>query len=251
MTPVSDPAKLHSSLVGGSSAARVLGCPGSVPLVQSFLSRRSSGAAEEGTALHLAIEHVIAHDLLPSAVTGKTFHNHEITGELVEECLQPCYDHFLKMVGPREFELEVNAPFPGIDGAFGTADVVYFHDDGRVAGIMDWKFGSGHKVEAHDNAQMMFYLLSQLKRPDVPAPEPDCVYAATICQPRLNHFDTAHYTLRQLESFARKLRKALKRTEVVRGPYCYFCIAKPICPEFWGRKAERLKRGLAAAPTTR
>jgi hypothetical protein len=248
---VSDPAKLHSSLVGGSSAARVLGCPGSVPLVGSFLSRRSSGAAEEGTALHLAIEHMIANDMVPNQIVGMTFHGLEITWEHMQECLNPCYDYFLRMVGPREFELEVNAPFPGVPGAFGTADVVYFHDDGQVAGIMDWKFGSGHKVEAHDNAQMQFYLLSQLRRPDVPTPDPDRAYAATICQPRLNHFDTAHYTLRQLESFARKLRKALKRTEVVKGPYCYFCVAKPICPQHWGRKAERLKRGLAAVPTTR
>jgi len=248
---MSDPAKLHSSLVGGSSAARVLGCPGSVPLVSSFLSRRSSGAAEEGTALHLAMEAVLENDVDPSTLIGSTFHKLEITGEHVTECLDPCFAQFLKIVGLREFELEVNAPFPGIPGAFGTADVVYFDDAGRVLGIMDWKFGSGHKVEAHDNAQMMFYLLSQLKRPDVPPPDPDRSYAATICQPRLNHFDTAHYTLRQLESFARKLRAALKKTEVVKGPYCYFCIAKPICPQFWGKKAERLKRGLAAAPTTR
>lgn len=243
---MSDPAKLHSTLVGGSSAARVLACPGSIPLVGSFIAKnRSSAAADEGTALHLATEHVLENDLLPESIVGMTFHGHEMTEELVDECIVPCIEQFDKIVGTRAFELEVSAPFPGIAGAFGTADVVYYDDAGGLVGIMDWKFGVAHKVDVAENAQMMFYLLSQLARPEVSLRPQPSTLAATIVQPRLHHYDTAQFTHERLLQFKEALKDAIGRTDVHKGPHCYFCPAKPICPEKWGKKAERLKKGLA------
>ena len=243
---MSDPAKLHSTLVGGSSAARVLACPGSIPLVGSFIAKKSSAAADEGTAFHMAVEHVLENDLLPEAIEGMTFHGHLITDEIIDECIVPCIQQFDRIVGTRPFELEVSAAFPGIEGAFGTADVVYYTDGGGLLGIMDWKFGVAHKVDVAGNAQMMFYLLAQLARLEVWRPDVEGLsYDATIVQPRLHHYDSFSFSTEQLREFQRTLIDAVGRTDVHKGPHCYFCPAKPICPEKWGKKAERLKNGLA------
>ena len=52
----------HSKIVGGSTAKRVINCPGSVALVQQMPERPSSKYADEGTLLHNVIAQILDSD---------------------------------------------------------------------------------------------------------------------------------------------------------------------------------------------
>ena len=55
----------HSSIVGGSTAKRVMACPGSVKLVQQMPPKPSSKYADEGTLLHNVIAEILTTDRTP------------------------------------------------------------------------------------------------------------------------------------------------------------------------------------------
>ena len=58
----------HSTIVGGSTAKRVIACPGSVKLVQQMPVKPSSKYADEGTLLHNAIADILGQGTPPLAV---------------------------------------------------------------------------------------------------------------------------------------------------------------------------------------
>ena len=240
---MSDPDKQHSAVVGGSSAERVLACSGSIRLTREAGPKPGSAFADEGTALHQAMEWLLRENETPQAALGRTFFGHEIAQAHVDECLAPAIAAFEAIVGPREFEVEVQAPLIDIEGAFGTSDVVYYDDKGRLLGIIDWKFGSGHKVVAAGNAQLMFYLYSQLMRPA--AATPLRAVTATVVQLRLQHVDSASFTRKELNRFVWALASAISGPEVFRkGSWCHWCVGKPRCPAHWGVKADKLRRAI-------
>jgi hypothetical protein len=49
----------HSNIVGGSTAKRVISCPGSVALVQKMPPKPSSEHADRGTMLHDVISEIL------------------------------------------------------------------------------------------------------------------------------------------------------------------------------------------------
>ena len=50
----------HSNIVGGSTAKRVINCPGSVRLVQKMPPQPSSKYADQGTLLHNAMDAILS-----------------------------------------------------------------------------------------------------------------------------------------------------------------------------------------------
>jgi hypothetical protein len=54
----------HSSIVGGSTAKRVISCPGSVKLVQKMPPQPSNKYADEGSMLHEAISTILSDGLM-------------------------------------------------------------------------------------------------------------------------------------------------------------------------------------------
>jgi hypothetical protein len=229
------PIAAHSSVVGGSSAGRVLACPGSIPLVQSVPAPPSSPYAEEGTALHEAMAHILLNDLRAYDVEGLRFNDHVISGEQVAECIVPCVMAFDEIVGNREVDVEVSAPFPGIPGAFGTADVVYYDDEDCLVGIIDWKFGGGVAVDATDNAQLKFYSCAAKAAARNRAPR----LRGTIVQPRHDYAETVTFEPAQLDAFATELLMAVRGREGLHlGPHCRWCPAKAICPAQHSQLAE-------------
>jgi Protein of unknown function (DUF2800) len=234
----------HSFVVGGSSAERVLHCTGSIRL--NVGPDRVSPAAEEGTALHHAMEYILTEDLPAIRALGLAFNGHVITEEHVNECLRPAVQAFEDVVGvSRFFEIEKRLPLTAIPGAFGTCDVVYFEADGSVAGIIDWKFGAGHAVKAADNHQMRFYLQSQLSREDAPRLHPDDTVLASIFQPRNGGLSTAEYRVGDLADWEQHLARIIAGPEIFeRGSWCFFCRGKDACPEWGGRHAGLVQRML-------
>lgn len=185
----------HSSLVGGSTAERRLQCPGSWQLEQKLppeALNQTSSYANEGTALHAAMEHILDKDVKDlDEVLGMSFGEdperdnpgYVIDDALLDEAIGPCVDFFDALVaesrseGGLDFMLEARCQFPGIPDAFGTSDVIARTDKRSI--IVDWKFGAGVPVKAEypvtaygerpddgsmvkvegvrPNAQLMFY----------------------------------------------------------------------------------------------
>ena len=123
----------------------------------------------------------------------------------------------------------------------GTADAVIFKD-GHLT-IEDLKYGTGEKVYAKDNPQLMLYLLGMLGDMRLLGNDVQKV-TGVICQPRLGHIDECTWTLAELEDFGRKAAlavehsgKAMVLPEAELSSYlspgekqCRWCRAKARCP---------------------
>lgn len=210
--------RAHSAVVGGSSASRVMNCPGSVELSLFFPEKETSTYAEEGTALHEAVEHILDKGLDGPEIIGHTFNGFEITKDLYNSAVVPALemlDEYEEEVGPLDFALEARVAIPEIEGAFGTVDLPAVVEDRGI--IWDWKFGAGVPVEAEHNSQMMFYAHGVRSDPKYADMLPrDKPIEIIIAQPRMdNGFKRWMTDHEQLDIFIKELTKAV---EVARNP---------------------------------
>src|SRR5262249_34175428 len=134
-------APLHSRL-GGSVAARVLHCRGSVDLVAKVPAylRRPSVYADRGTALHAAMVLLIDEKESFESLVGKIVGNYAVTHDDVENALRPayaCVEPLLDTPGA-EYFLERRVVFPTIPDTWGTVDLVV--RIGSAIHVIDFKF---------------------------------------------------------------------------------------------------------------
>ena len=236
----------HSLIVGGSTAKRVINCPGSVALVATMPQQEGSSYANEGSLLHEAIAIVLDTACAPEDMVGFEAHGLTLTQELLERKLLPAlnllndYDPQTKL----EFKTEEVVSFGDLmPGVFGSSDIV-----GRLEGravILDWKFGDGVMVEAEENMQLMFYAAAAMRTPACAwafdgVTEIDCV----IIQPPYIRVWTT--TLDRIAAFERQLVRAvaasgLPSAPLADGDWCKWCTAKPICPIKTGQ-LDRIKQ---------
>ena len=236
----------HSLIVGGSTAKRVINCPGSVALVATMPQQEGSSYANEGSLLHEAIAIVLDTACAPEDMVGFEAHGLTLTQDLLERKLLPAlnllndYDPATKL----EFKTEEVVSFGDLmPGVFGSSDIV-----GRLEGravILDWKFGDGLMVEAEENMQLMFYAAAALRTPGCAwafdgVTEIDCV----IIQPPFIRVWTT--TLDRIAAFERQLVRAvaasgLPSAPLADGDWCKWCTAKPICPIKTGQ-LDRIKQ---------
>jgi hypothetical protein len=219
----------HSNIVGGSTAKRVINCPGSVALVQKMPPKPSSKYADEGTLLHEAISDYLGED-------GGTF---GAPIELIEEKLIPALT-LLDEVDPDKqmmYEVETRVHFGDLlPGVFGSTDLM-----GRIGNkaiILDWKFGSGVIVTAEENEQLMFYAAAAMRTPEAQwvfdgATEVELVI---IQPPMIKRWVT---TKERIAQFERELVRAVKESQypdavLHSGDHCRWCAAKPVCPLMTG-----------------
>lgn len=255
--------RAHSSLVGGSSADRVLNCPKSVSLLDRIpddVKNKSSKYADEGTALHEAVTYLLeADDIVdPFSLVGMTFGPAEnptkITRRLVETAVKPSIDFFDQLdeefdsEGGMTFYVEKQFEFPGIPGAFGTGDLLARTDKRSI--ILDWKFGEGVLVSAsykeedgsiRPNSQLMFYgRAAKHSYPEMFEDDPNWPVELIIVQPRAcdaeEIFSRYTTTVGELEAFRFKLIAAVSEAQSAEprckeGPWCKFQACQSICPE--------------------
>ena len=75
----------HSSVVGGSTAKRVINCPASVGLLAKMPPRPSSADADKGTLLHTVIAlHLEGHGEFKDFL-GMKYENITLTQEMIDE----------------------------------------------------------------------------------------------------------------------------------------------------------------------
>jgi len=247
--------ELHSSVVGGSSAARVINCLGSKELLAQLpvIINRDSVYSIEGTALHTATEMLINKKTTLAKLKGKVIQTRSgpviITETLVHDALTPAMDYWKKFLTEVDtFQLEAQVQFPGIEGAFGTADVLGRNNKLNITRLTDWKFGAGKGVLAlypdpsdlaFDivNEQLMFYATAARYTHPKMFP-PGCKIQLDIVQPRARGQEpitSATVTLEDLDAFAEELKLAVgTHGPVKKGHWCEFQPCRSICPEHTG-----------------
>jgi len=242
----------HSNIVGGSTAKRVIACPGSVKLVQQMPPRPSSRYADEGTLCHTIMEAVLTQDCQPEEFIGQTLNDVTVTAELIKTKIWPALEA-LDLIDPGRkmtYECEAVVGFgDALPGVFGSADLVGRIDDTAV--VLDWKFGDGVDVAVEENPQAMFYAAAAMRTPKVAwafkgVTHIDCVIVQpTAAKPVKWWRITPH----RIRDFERQLFAAVKEAlgpdpSMQTGDHCRWCAAKPICPLLTGAVDRALKTSL-------
>lgn len=236
----------HSNIVGGSTAKRVINCPGSVALVQKMPPKPSSKYADEGTLLHNVMAELIMSEEPPDYYLGTRYEDQILTPELVEEKIWPAL-RALDIIDPEqkmEIEAETRVGFGDLlPGVFGSTDLI-----GRLgnrAVVLDWKFGDGVMVEVEENPQLMFYAAAAMRTPEAQwAFEGATEIEMVIVQPpEVRRWVT---TPERIAKFELELVQAVKQAEkpdakLSVGDHCRWCAAKPICPKMTGAVDRALK----------
>jgi len=158
----------HSAIVGGSTAGRLIECPGSyqAQLALPPSADVSSEYALEGTFAHAVMDRLMRNrqafpglpQCFPGYWLGQTFADRELTQDHIDTLIQPALDLLDQLENRcgygvvdgsghfRVLGVEQRVKFPGIPGAFGTCDLILGNDTHVLH--VDWKFGSGVSVEA-------------------------------------------------------------------------------------------------------
>jgi hypothetical protein len=236
----------HSNIVGGSTAKRVINCPGSVALVQKMPPKPSSKYADEGTLLHNVMAELIMSEEPPEYYIGTRYEDQILTFELVEEKILPAL-RALDVIDPEhkmEIEAETRVGFGDLlPGVFGSTDLI-----GRLGNraiVLDWKFGDGVMVEVEENPQLMFYAAAAMRTKEAQwafegVTEIECVI---VQPPEVRRWVT---TPERIAKFELELVQAVKQAEkpdakLTVGDHCRWCAAKPICPKMTGAVDRALK----------
>ena len=243
----------HSNIVGGSTAKRVINCPGSVALVQKMPPRPSSKYADEGTLLHNVMAELIMGDEAPEHYLGARYEDQILTQELIDNKIKPALEALDAIDSKRvmEIEAETRVGFGDLlPGVFGSTDLI-----GRLgnrAVVLDWKFGDGVMVEVEENPQLMFYAAAAMRTPEAQwafdgATEIEMVI---VQPPEVRRWVT---TPMRIARFEQELVQAVKQAEkpdakLAVGDHCRWCAAKPICPKMTGAVDRALKVQIDALP---
>ena len=99
----------HSNIVGGSTAKRVINCPGSVALVNKMPPKPSSEFADRGTLLHDVIAEILGKDLPWDQFIGTKYNDQVLTQELFDEKMRIRH----VFVEGRPVPLDDTPPSPG------------------------------------------------------------------------------------------------------------------------------------------
>lgn len=236
----------HSNVVGGSTAKRVMNCPGSVALCATMPPRPSSKYADEGTLLHNVMDLILTTNQTPESFVGMTYQDIKLTQELIEDKVYPAL-RLLDQVDPKkemEYETETRVSFGDyLPNVFGSTDLL-----GRIgtrAIILDWKFGSGVAVEAEENPQLMFYAAAAMRTKASQwvfdgATEIECII---VQPPEIKRWVT---TPERIKQFQHELKVAVQIAQkpdapLANGDHCRWCAAKPVCPKMTGAVDRALK----------
>jgi hypothetical protein len=229
----------HSNIVGGSTAKRVINCPGSVALCQKVPPKPSSKYADEGTLLHNVMAEMLGSDKELRHVLDMEYNGIKLTGDLLDEKVRPAMDA-INEIDPEarlEYAVEQTVSFGDLlPGVFGSCDLIGRIGDRAI--VLDWKFGDGVAVEAEDNPQLLFYTAAAIRTPALEwvfkdAKEIECII---VQPPKIKRWVTSFDRVRQFE---RELVYAVKQSAKPDAPlkigeHCRWCAAKPICPLMTG-----------------
>jgi len=221
----------HSRIVGGSSAARVIACPGSVHLVRKAPPQIENQYMAAGTRLHEAIADMLSDK--PVDLTD------------FDDTEQSKLDFAVKFIDTLEaeepgrlleFDVEARVKWDRVPGAFGTVDFIGRLGDSAI--VLDWKFGDGVMVSAEENEQGLFYAAAAMRTAKAQwAFENATEIEFIIVQPpRVSRWVTTWARVAQFEQDLINAVRLAKGPDapIEMGEHCRWCAAKPICPKMTG-----------------
>ena len=217
----------HSNIVGGSTAKRLINCPGSRKLVAELPEKPTSKYAEEGSRLHDAMHMILSH--------GAKVEDYPDNEKLILAL------DALNEIDPNnelEFATEVNVHFNDfLAGVYGSCDLA-----GRIrnrAIVLDWKFGDGVAVDAEENEQLMFYCAAGMRTEQLRwvFEGADEIELIIVQPPYVKRWLT---TPGRIKAFERTLYDAVQASFKPNAPFnagdhCRWCAAKPVCPLLTGQ----------------
>ena len=241
----------HSNIVGGSTAKRVMGCPGSVALCAKMPPRPSSVYADLGTLLHTAISQVLDQGVTPESLIGMKYQDQVLTQDHIDNKLHVALD-LLSEIDPKlemEYAVETEVGFGDfLPDVFGSCDLL-----GRIGNraiVLDWKFGDGVAVGVEENEQLLFYAAAAMRTESVKwvfdgATEIECVI---VQPPSVKRWVT---TVERVKIFENNLVASVKESQKANaglsaGEHCRWCAAKPICPKMTGAVDRALEAQLVS-----
>ena len=236
----------HSSIVGGSTAKRVINCPGSVQLSLTAPPKPSSRDADKGSLLHNVISvHLESGEPLVSFV-GTKYGAVTLTQDMIEDKLLPALAA-LEEIDPdktMQFVVERRVAFDEyLPGVFGSCDLLGRIGDRAI--VLDWKFGDGVAVDVEENEQLMFYAAAGMRTEELKwvfdgATEIECVI---VQPPFVKRWVTTPGRIRQFEAQLKlAVREASQPTATMAsGEWCRWCPAKPTCPVVTGQAQRALR----------
>jgi hypothetical protein len=243
----------HSRIVGGSTAKRVINCPGSVALVDKMPPQPSSSYADEGTLLHDTIADVLDFKGTPESYLGRKHADAVLTEDLIDDKLRPALNALddIDPDGAMEYAVESRVGFGDLlPDVFGSTDML-----GRIgnrAVVLDWKFGDGVAVEVEENAQLLFYAAAAMRTPETAwvfdgAEEIELII---VQLPSVKRWLTSPARVAAFEGeLVAAVKTALKPdAPMAVGDWCRWCAAKPVCPLMTGAVDRMVKAKLAALP---
>jgi hypothetical protein len=241
----------HSNIVGGSTAKRVMNCPGSVALVQKMPPQPSNKYADEGTLLHNVIAEIVMSDKHPEEFLHTKYNDQVLTLDLIDNKLVPALAA-LDVIDPnKEMEIEAESRVGFGDllpDVFGSTDLI--GRIGKRAVVLDWKFGDGVAVEVEENPQLMFYAAAAMRTEATKwaFAGVEEIEMVIVQPPAVKRWVT---TPARIAQFEKDLVKAVKlaqqpNAELKVGDHCRWCAAKPICPQMTGAVDRALKTQVEA-----
>lgn len=234
------------AILSPSSAKRWLNCPPSARLAEEIGSE-DSVFAREGTFAHELAEYALTlyldgtydiMDDLPIHVDkrGNEFLNAEMiryVSEYVDFVISEHYEMMrrtgkVKMLLESKVDISKYAP-----DCFGSVDVQITSP--TEIHIIDFKYGTGVRVYADHNPQMMLYALGCYESMKPAERKKIQTVKMTIGQCRLEHYDTFEMPISDLIDWGKTEVKEKARTafegkgELNCGDWCRFCPAKAMC----------------------
>jgi hypothetical protein len=243
----------HSRIVGGSTAKRVIACPGSVALVDQMPPQPSSSYADEGTLLHDTIADILDKGQSADEHLGRKHNDSVVTQDLIDDKLRPALNA-LDAVDPQgemEYVVESRVGFGDLlPDVFGSTDLL-----GRIgsrAVVLDWKFGDGVAVDVEENPQLLFYAAAAMRTPQTKwvFEGADEVELVIVQPPSVKRWLTTPARVKAFEGeLVAAVKTALKPdAPLAVGDHCRWCAAKPICPLMTGAVDRMVKAKLEALP---
>jgi len=239
----------HSNIVGGSTAKRVINCPGSVVLVQKMPPKPSNKYADEGTLLHNVIAELVMSDRTPESFLGTKYEDQVLTQELIDTKLKVALAALDELDPNKEMEIEAETRVGFGDllpDVFGSTDLI--GRIGKRAVVLDWKFGDGVAVDVEENPQLMFYAAAAMRTEGAKwaFEGVDEIEMVIVQPPQVKRWVT---TPARIAAFENQLVNAVKEAQkpnakLQTGDHCRWCAAKPICPQMTGAVDRALKTSI-------
>lgn len=223
-----------------SSAHRWMRCA-AAPSHEVGMPDDTSEYADEGTAAHSVAEHCLKANLDPQVRLGSELQMGSgriitVDLEMVREVDK--YLKFIRGLPGAHRMVEKRVDLSDYIPNDGTADAVVIDFGERTTVyVNDLKYGKGVRVIAKDNEQLMLYALGVVLNIEMllDTDDMDTVdVVMTICQPRLDNFDSHTVTAAELLAFGERVRAAVPATRsddpaFEPGKHCKFCRFKPRC----------------------